>query len=176
MNLLLFGFKRCGKTYLGLKVAQKMHMHFLDTDQMIEDLFTARHHKTLTCREIVHNHGVHFFRELEKQVIYSLENTTNTVIALGGGSVLDQANVEHLKAVGTLIYLKTDKNILKERILSGQLPFYINPKDAQGSFEAMYQERQPIYEKIPSLVINTSHEREEDIIDKLCAFITALRS
>ena len=92
MNLLLFGFKRCGKTYLGLKVAQKMHMHFLDTDQMIEDLFTARHHKTLACREIVHDHGIHFFRELEKQVIYSLENTTNTVIALGGGSVLDQAN------------------------------------------------------------------------------------
>ncbi|MCX6988325.1 MAG: hypothetical protein NTZ52_02300 [Chlamydiae bacterium] len=167
MNLLLFGFKQCGKTYLGLRVAQKMQMHFIDTNHMIEHLFTARYHKILTCQEIIHHHGVHFFSELEKQVIYSLENTKNTVIALGSEAVLDQTNVDHLVKIGTLVYLETDKEILERRMFSLELPPAIDRKDLQASFKAMYENRSLIYQHIPSLVINTGHHAEEHIIKML---------
>lgn len=168
MNLLLFGFKQCGKTYFGLRVAQKMQMHFIDINHMIEHLFTARYHKILTSQEIIHHHGLHFFSELEKQVIYSLENTKNTVIALGSDAVLDQTNVEHLVKVGTLVYLETDKGILERRMFSLELPPAIDRQTLHTSFQAMYEKRILIYQQLPSFVINTSHHTEKHIIKMLC--------
>ena len=175
MNLFLFGYKKSGKSYYGLQVAQKMQMHFIDTDQLVEELFTARHHKTLSCKEIVLTHGQKFFRELEKQVIYSLENIKNTVIALGGGAVLDENNVQHIKKFGTLVYIKADKQVLKKRILSDELPSYIDPKDPNGSFEKMFEERKTFYESIQGFTAETDNKTDLEIIDYLCELVKTLK-
>jgi shikimate kinase len=175
MNLILFGYKKCGKTYFGLKVAHKMHMQYLDTDQMIEDLFTARYHQTLPCKQIVIHHGLHLLRELEKQVIYSLSHVKNTVIALGGGAVLDESNVEYIQKIGTLVYLKTDKETLKKRILSGEIPSYIDAKDPVRSFEDMHANRKPFYEKIPAFTIDTALKSEEDVVMLLSDIVEKIK-
>ncbi|MCX6990357.1 MAG: hypothetical protein NTX49_04755 [Chlamydiae bacterium] len=175
MNLILFGYKKCGKTYYGLKVAHKMHMQYVDTDQMIEALFTSRYHQTLPCKQIVIHHGIHLLRELEKQVIYSLAQLKNTVIALGGGAVLDESNVEHLQKSGTLVYLKTDKETLKKRVLSGELPSYIDTKNPVKSFEDMHAHRKPFYEKIPAFTIDTDHKSEEEVVMLLADIIESIR-
>lgn len=175
MNLLLFGYKKSGKSYYGLKVANKMHMNFLDTDLLVEELYLKKHHKSLTCKQIVLHHGRRVFQELEKEVIFGLDEMENTVIALGGSTVLDEMNVLHLKKIGTLVYLKTDKKTIMERILRGELPSYIDPKDPITSFEKMYQERLPIYEKIGSLIIDAGHKTEEQITNLLCQHVESAR-
>ncbi|NDD58273.1 MAG: hypothetical protein EBZ47_03340 [Chlamydiae bacterium] len=175
MNLILFGFKKCGKSYYGLRVAQKMHMSFVETDLMIEELYASRFHNALSCREIVSHHGEHLFRELEKQVLYSLNEVKNTVIALGGGSVLDAENVEHLTKVGPLVYLQTDKHELRRRLFVGELPYYIDPDDPLHSFEKMYEVRHKIYEQIPAFKIDTHHKNETQIIHELCALVETMK-
>ncbi|MBM3199226.1 MAG: shikimate kinase, partial [Chlamydiae bacterium] len=72
MNIILFGFKKCGKTYYGLQLAKKLHMHFVDTDLMIEELYTKIHHQTLPYRDIAKKHGFAFFRNLEKHAVAQL--------------------------------------------------------------------------------------------------------
>ena len=175
MNLLLFGYKKSGKSYYGLKVADKMHMNFIDTDLLVQELYTKKHHKTLTCKEIVLHHGRQAFQDLEKEVICSLDDIENSVIALGGSTVLDEKNVLHLKKIGSLVYLKTDKKTLMERILRGELPSYIDPKNPMESFEKMYEERLPIYEHIGSFIIDTSHKTEEQVTKLLCEHVHTLR-
>ena len=150
-------------------------MQYVDTDQMIEALFTSRYHQTLPCKQIVIHHGLHLLRELEKQVIYSLAQLKNTVIALGGGAVLDESNVEHLKKSGTLVYLKTDKETLKKRVLSGELPSYIDTKNPVKSFEDMHAHRKPFYEKIPAFTIDTDHKSEEEVVMLLADIIESIR-
>jgi shikimate kinase len=167
MNIIFFGYKKCGKTSLGLSLAKKLSMHFIDTDRLIEELYEKRFHKALSVKGIVKHHGTEFFRELEKQVIFSLEDADNCVIALGGGAVLDKDNVEYLRKIGTLIYLKVDKDILKQRILHGELPTYIDAKDPIASFEQMYQSRYPIYESISCYCIDMSALSEEAIFLKI---------
>lgn len=176
MNLILFGFKKSGKTYLGLKVAAEMRMHFLDTDQMVEELFTARYHKVLSSKQIVTHHGMHLFRELEKQVIFSLKGIDNTVIALGGGSILDKDNLDHLTKTGTLVYIKTDKETLKKRMLSGEIPSYIDPVDPIGSFEELYKHRIPFYEKVPAFSVDTSARSESQVMQILCDLVESVRA
>lgn len=175
MNLLLFGYKKSGKSYYGLKVANKMHMNFLDTDLLVEELYLKKHHKSLNCKQIVLHHGRRAFQELEREVICGLDEIENTVIALGGSTVLDESNVLHLKKIGTLVYLKADKKTIMERILRGELPSYIDPENPVASFEKMYQERLSIYEHIGSFIIDTSHKTEEQITKLLCEHVDTLR-
>lgn len=176
MNLILFGFKKCGKTYYGLKVAQRMHMRFLDTDLLIEELYTKRYHQTHNCKEIVDRHGLEVFRELEQQVIYSLVQIDNCVVALGGGAVFQENNVEHLKKVGTLVYIKASKEVIKHRILSGEIPAYIDKKHPQDSFESMYKERKPIYERIQAFCVDTENKTEEQVVTLLCNLVESIKA
>lgn len=175
MNIILFGFKKCGKTYYGLKAAQKLHMHFVDSDLLVEQQYKKIHHEELSYREIAKKHGFPFFRNLEKQVIPLLMQQKNTIISLGGGVVLDSENVSRLEQTGILIYLKASKETLEHRVLSGEIPSYIDPKRPIESFEELYDQRLPIYESIPAHVIHTDGQTEADILHKICHFIEGVQ-
>lgn len=138
MNLILCGFKNCGKSTRGRLLAEEKGYTFIDTDHLIE----ANYQNKLSIPEIYEKYGETEFRRIEKMVIHSLQDIENTVIATGGGSVLDPENVEHLKKLGKLIYLKTDKEILKQRLLNNRLPEFLK------NFDAVYDYRTTIYEKI----------------------------
>ncbi len=171
MNVILFGFKRCGKTHYGLKLAHHLHMHFLDTDHLVEQRYLQIHKEPLPYRDIVKKHGFAFFRQLEKEVLLSIAHVKNTVIAVGGGVVLDPENVERLQKIGMLIYLKTDKETLKKRILSHDPPAYFDPEHPVESFETMYETRLPIYEQVQAHWIDTAKHPEETVLQKIVYLI-----
>ena len=166
MNLILFGFKGCGKTYYGKRVAAKLHLPFIDTDDLIEQLYFKRYHSPLSCRQIALEKGGVFFRKLEKEVIHSL-SIEKAIIALGGGAVLDEDNVSYLKKLGKLVYLKIDKETLKKRMLSNELPSFLDPNDPEESFENMYHDRKKKYEDIGAAVIDLREKTEQAIIEAL---------
>ncbi|HSX13183.1 MAG TPA: shikimate kinase, partial [Chlamydiales bacterium] len=81
------------------------------------------------------------------------------------GAVLDSDNVHILKKMGTLIYLEESKEILKQRIFNGSyLPSYLDENDPLASFEKMYRERKPLYEKIPSVRLNIEQKTEQEVL------------
>jgi shikimate kinase len=175
MNIMLFGFKKCGKTYYGLKVADRLGMNFADSDLLVEKLYTKIQHESLPYRQIAQKHGFPYFRDLEKHVIPLLAEEKNCIISLGGGIVLDPENLERLQKVGIMIFLKTPKSVLEKRLLSHELPNFLDPKDPRASFEKFYEERLPIYEGIAAHVIDTENKTEEEVLEDLCCFIKLVK-
>lgn len=171
MNLILFGFKRCGKTFFGKLLAKKLHLPFIDTDRIIEHMYMQETGQKHTCREIAQKNGAPFFRNLENRAIMSLDGVQKTIISLGGGAILNPENAAFLEKLGQLVYLKADKATLKERLLAFELPSYLDPLDPEGSFEKMYQERVPIYEKIPAIQVKTDHKSEQQVIEELSSLL-----
>lgn len=167
MNLILFGFKRCGKTHFGKRLARRLYRSFVDTDHLIENLHAKETGKNISCREIVIESGSEHFRKLENEVIDSLSKYDNVVISLGGGAILNPQNQEKLAKIGKLIYLDVKKQTLKERMLSGQLASYLDPEDPDGSFEKMYAERKPLYDQVPAVRIVLEGKSEKEILDEL---------
>jgi shikimate kinase len=166
-HIFLFGFKKCGKTYFGMKAAQNLHREFLESHHLVEELYSAEYHEVLPYREIVKKHGFPFFQELEKQVVSLLLQKRGEVVSLGGGIVLEPENVMRLQEVGTFIYLKVPKLVLKARILSGDVPSYFDPKHPEHSFETMYKEREPVYERVASHTIDVEKNSEEEVLKKI---------
>ena len=95
-NLILLGYKSSGKTYFGKLLAQELGSVFIDTDQLIEDLYQA------SCRQICLKIGEEAFRHLERSVVSSLKPQADSIIAVGGGTVLHPESCEILDTLGLL--------------------------------------------------------------------------
>ncbi len=138
-NLILFGFKNSGKSTLGKKIAKLLKCPFFDTDKILEMRQGA------SCRELHLKWGELEFRRMEHEVVESLKGVSGSVIALGGGTVLDEKTRQLVELMGTLLYLDVEKHILKKRLLSApERPSFVD----EDSFDAVYSERKLIYERI----------------------------
>jgi shikimate kinase len=166
MNIILYGYKSSGKTTIGKLLADKTYRQFVDIDRIIEDLYQQEIGKFLPMHKI-YELDSEKFRLLEKQAVSSLKNSDNTVIATGGGTVLNLGNSRILKKLGKLIYLKAPKEIIKQRMLSGRLPAFLDKNDPEGSFEKMYLEREKIYTSIADVVIETDNKTNDEIIREI---------
>lgn len=134
MNTLLFGFKGSGKTYLGRLLAKEKGLPFIDTD----DRLCALYGGGFSIREIYQHLGEAAFRALEKRVIFSLAGVTHSIIALGGGAVLDPESVSFLKTLGSLIFVDASLELILSRGV--QIP--------GQDIRRLYAERRPLYEAI----------------------------
>src|SRR5437660_1477503 len=99
MNHILFGFKGVGKTFLGKKMSEELQCPFYDLDELIAQRCG------MSPREICQKWGEKKFRFIEKEALIELSSVTGSVIALGGGTVLDPDNVANLRKMGMFYYL-----------------------------------------------------------------------
>ena len=76
----------------------------------------------------------------------------NTVIATGGSVVYCEEAMEHLKSIGTVVYLKLSLNALSKRLgnLKGR---GVLLREGQ-TLTNLYEERTPLYEKYADIVID----------------------
>ncbi len=166
-NLILFGYKSSGKTFFGSLLAQELEMLFIDTDQLVEKLYKNEFQEECNCRQISIKMGEIGFRILENRVIDGLKEVTNAIIALGGGAVLNSENCLKLEKLGRLVYLEADKETIKQRIFSDGIPTFLDPIDPEKSFEKMYEERKPVYEKVSAFKIKIHGKTDQQILDGL---------
>ena len=108
--IFLIGFMGSGKSTLGKKVAQKTGYHFIDLDELIvrkTDMSISNYFETF---------GEASFRELERKILHSLQDTTNTIIATGGGTPCYFDNMDWMNQHGKTIYLKMSPKALLSRL------------------------------------------------------------
>jgi shikimate kinase len=171
MNLILFGFKGVGKTFYGRKLAHLMHRPFIDTDDLSEELYAEEKGERLTSKQIFQELGAVPFRALEKQAVFSLGKIKNSVIALGGGAIVDPDNLEFLQKLGALVYLKASPETLRLRmqkaIDKGETPAIVDPKQLETTFWRLIQERLPLYESIQCDTIDTDQLDDAGVLAAL---------
>ncbi|HLF67587.1 MAG TPA: shikimate kinase [Gammaproteobacteria bacterium] len=167
MNIILCGFKNCGKSTLGAALAKKLDFHFDDTDALLEEYYRQENNEILGAAEIYAKHGQEIFRKLESDIIERLMDKDNRVIALGGGSVLNANNVAHLHTIGKIIYLRASKELLKKRMLTSRIPAFIDPKEVDASFDKLYEERYKIYPEIADLIIDVDDKQTDEIVHEI---------
>lgn len=168
MNLILYGFKSCGKTTLGQNLAKSMNRAFYDTDKLVESFYQMITGEWLSVRGIFNNKGEAYFRKLEGQALSAMTHVKNSIIAVGGGLILDPFNKNLLEQLGKLVYLKVEKETIKKRIFSSDLPGFLDVNHPEESFELLFKKRTLKYEQILAYTLNVEDQQEESqIINKL---------
>jgi len=165
MNIVLMGYRGCGKTTVGRIVAEKLNRPFVDTDAMIQE----RAGKTI--REIVADGGWAAFRSLERGVVEELAGREGCIVALGGGAVLDQQNVKELKRNGSFIWLTADGETIAERLGNDQATNAQRPSlsgmDMVAEIETMLRDREPVYRMAADQVIDTTGRSVDEVANEI---------
>lgn len=159
MNVVLIGMKHCGKSTVGRGLAGRWAKHFIDTDQLIEQVFEDEIGMHFTVREIFANHGEAFFADLERRVVKDIASQMRTaegnmVVALGGPTVLRRDLQPLIREMGTLVYLLVEPDELLRRVLAGGVPPFLDPADPEGSFRDLCRQRTPVYEDMADMTVD----------------------
>lgn len=170
MHLILCGMTACGKTTVGKALSEKLRLPFMDTDQRIEQ------QAKLSCREIYSKHGQEHFRSLEKKQLLEMPTDRAHVIAVGGGTLNDPENCKILQSLGQIVYLKCDTELLWERISKKELPAFLDPNHPYQSFEQIYLQRVPFYEKTAHGIVNCQNLSLEEIVWEVTLLAPFLKS
>ncbi len=166
MNLILYGFKRVGKTTYGKELAKSLKWPFVDTDDLIREAYQKAGNPKLETHEIQTQLKDEGFRDLEQELVLKL-NMSNFIISVGGGTVLRPACQKHLKKLGKLVYLTRTKEQTKRALSLGRIPTFLDKNNFDASFEKMYQTREPIYHEIADYSLDVSLLQQNEIIDEL---------
>lgn len=162
-NVILIGMPGAGKSTVGVVLAKVLGYQFVDSDLLIQD----REKRLL--KDIIEEDGLDGFIQIENDVNASIE-TSESVIATGGSVVYGEEAMEHLKSIGTVVYIKLGYDILDSR-LGNIKQRGVALKDGQTLY-SLYEERCPLYEKYADIVIDSENLEVEELLEEIkCHFV-----
>lgn len=159
-NIVLTGMSGAGKSTVGVLLAKTLGMGFVDTDIVLQQR-TGR-----TLQEIIDGDGIDAFLRLEAETVCGLR-TGDSVIATGGSVVYSAAAVAALHRDGTLVYLRVPFAELERRLTNiSSRGIVMRPGE---SLRAVFEEREPLYEKTCDLSVDCSGTDIERCVSAVAA-------
>ncbi len=154
-NIILIGMPGSGKSTVGVVLAKNLGYHFIDSDLLIQE----KEHRLLS--EIIKQDGLDRFNEIEDDVNASIE-ADRCVIATGGSAVYGQRAMEHLRSIGTVVYLEVSYEETAERL--GDLAARgVSIRKGQ-TLKDLYDERVPLYEKYAHITVSAEQFNIRSIV------------
>ncbi len=144
-NIVITGMPGAGKSTMGVILAKTLGLHFIDTDIVIQEQAKR------LLQEIIDTEGPGAFLAIEEETVLSLR-CHDTVIATGGSVVFSEKAMEHLKADGTVIWLRISFEEMVRRLDNITTRGIVLVR-GQGLRE-MYDQRMPLYRKYADITID----------------------
>lgn len=163
-NLVLIGLMGAGKTTVGRLLADRLQRRFVDTDHDVEREAGA------TVAELFATEGERGFRRREAAAIRHVAALRGQVIAVGGGAVLDPANVTHLRATGDLVLLTADAQVLAQRVEDGDGRPLLADADAVDALAALQAARAGAYAAAAAHTVDTGDCTPAEVVDEVVAW------
>jgi len=128
-----------GKTIVGALVAERAQAPFHDLDLMIED------RAGMAISDIFATRSEGAFRKMESELLpKALE--PGAVVALGGGTPIDDVNWKVIRERATTVYLQASFDVMWARISDfGERPLAASL--SRPALETLLEERRPRYEQ-----------------------------
>lgn len=171
MNVILLGYRGCGKTSIGKKLANELWKDFVDTDAQVRKRFGD-----ITIAEIWEKWGEPAFRQAEAEALAALTQKDDLVIATGGGILTHDAGRQAVAAAenATRIYLSCAADILAQRIAAdttttAERPSLTASATAVDEVATVLAERDPAYRAAADVVFDVTHCSIEEAVRHLIA-------
>ena len=167
-NIFLIGFMGSGKSTVADYLCEKFDMDVVEMDQVIAE------QQEMSIPDIFATYGEEYFRNLETELLISLQEQKNLVISCGGGVALREKNVEEMKKNGRVVLLTASPEVVYERVKDDEnRPNLKGRKNVEGIAELMEQRREK-YEAAADIVISTDHKTILQICEELVGRLTEM--
>lgn len=157
-NIILIGMPGCGKSTIGIEVAEIIGFGYIDSDSVI----VAREGKRL-C-DIIAEVGREGFLDIEAKINSEL-SASRCVIATGGSVIYRDYAMQSLKQKGRLVYLKHTYETIAKRL--GDLKKRGVALKEGFTLKDLYEERAPLYEKYADIVVELEDGSLQSSVEKV---------
>ena len=164
MNIVLIGFMGTGKSKIGRRLAKKLRMSYLDTDELIEE----REKDSISA--IFKKKGEEYFRRLETKVVKEVALLDNFVISTGGGVVLREENIRVLKKNALIICLFASPEVILKRTKGDEKRPLLGVDNQKKRIEELLALRKPYYEKA-DFSVDTSRLDGKKVVEEIVGFL-----
>ena len=167
MKIVLIGYMASGKTSIGKKLAKKINIPFIDLDNYIST------QEKMSISTIFKTKGEIYFRKIETQYLQELmQQTTDFILAVGGGTPCYANNIAVINQNATTFYLKYSlqtayKKLSKEKNKKKRPLIATISNDNLKEFIAKHLfERAPFYEQA-KFTIRTDAKKKKEIVKEI---------
>ncbi len=157
-NIVLIGMPGAGKSTIGVILAKVIGYQFIDSDLLIQ--------KQEGCLlvDIMERDGLEGFLAIENQVNREIV-TDRSVISTGGSIIYCPEAMEHLRSIGTVVYIKLTCKTIENR-LGNIKQRGVALKEGQ-TLRSLYDERCPLYEAYAHIVVDGEELGVEELMEKI---------
>ncbi len=157
MKIVIAGPKGAGKSTVGACLAEITGLELVETDRMIEHLYTEKTGQIKTCREIYTFHGEDYFRLIEKEAAAETHDMDWQLVVTGGSILLDPANRLALRYNAIIVYLMTEASVAWERATANGIPPWLDDENGRERFEKELEYRNEVIKPYADLVLDSTN-------------------
>ena len=150
-----------GKSTVGRLLARRCGFDFIDCDRELE----AR--SGVTIATIFELEGEEGFRRREAALIDELTQRPRTVLATGGGAILDEDSRRHLRGRGLVIYLRASLDEILRRTQKDRARPLLQTEDRRGRISKLLAEREALYEATAHVTVQSSAGNPNRLVARL---------
>ena len=162
-KLYLVGFMGAGKTSVARALARRLDWKTEDIDERIE----RRERRDIPS--IFRQQGEPYFRALEREELIALLPQRGTVVATGGGTVVDAVNRELMLRDGAVVWLDVPFSTILDRVpLDGRRPLAADRLE----MEQLYNQRLMAY-RHAHLRVDAGRGSVEALVDQIVEWLGA---
>lgn len=166
--LIIVGMMGAGKTTIGRELAKRQGVPFIDTDHaLIERTGVA----IATIFEIEGEEG---FRRREAQIIDEITASVGSIVATGGGAVLNEDTRRLFRQRGTVIYLDVPPDILWERTQKDKNRPLLQIEDPKRKIAELYEQRDPLYRAVADIIVEGGRSSPHTVVRQIEKKLAAL--
>jgi shikimate kinase len=154
-RIVLIGPPGSGKTSVGRILADELNLKAIDTDREIEEKSGKK------IGDIFLEVGETGFRKIEREVVLKSLEEQDSVISLGGGSILDPQVYEQLSMEPKVVYLEVSISNAAPRVgFNTDRPLLLaNPRQ---QWLKLFEERKERYESLARYRICTDNKKAKE--------------
>lgn len=161
-SVALIGFMGTGKTTVGKRLARRLGFQFVDSDSEIERRTGCSVHT------LFREHGEATFRSLESDTIAALAAQAYQVISTGGGTVLQAANAELLRANCLVVWLTASPGVILKRVGTAETrPLLANAPDPLAHIRQLLESRVRFYAAAAHHQVDTTDRKPEAVVEEI---------
>jgi shikimate kinase len=156
-NIFLIGPMGAGKTSVGKFIGKKLNKFFYDTDTELEKRMGVNLHWIYDIE------GEQGFRQRELDLIESLANLNNIMLATGDGSIECAGIRQILQAKGTVIHLRVSLETQLKRLKYDKRRPILQQDNREEVLINLFKEREALYESIADFAVLTDNRTVKDV-------------
>ena len=159
-SIILVGPPGSGKSTVGKYLAKELGISLIDTDRIIEE----REGRSIS--EIFLTDGEEGFRAIEKKVVLESLDVDDSIVALGGGSVLDSDVQARLTQCPEVIFLDVSISNAAPRVgFNKERPLLMgNPRQ---QWLQLMERRRSIYESLATRTVSTDNRKAQEVAHEI---------